>query len=248
MPPRGGAVRNQESAMAIQSKTVRYEVNGKAFEDTAVWDDTVSGPRPVILIAPTFMDKSAFEEEKAGKLAALGYLGIAIDLFGVDIQPKDFEEASAAMQALNGDRKALAERMEAAFDQARALDQADKGRVAAIGFCLGGKCVLDLARQGAPLKGVVTFHGIFDQPGIPTADTISAKILALHGWDDPLAKPDQVIAFAAEMTEKKADWQLHAYGHAQHGFTNYNRKNMYRENADHRSWQAMTNFLDEIFA
>jgi dienelactone hydrolase len=96
--------------------------------------------------------------------------------------------------------------------------------------------------------GVVAFHGIFDAPDIATADTISAKVLALHGWDDPLAKPEDVIAFAAEMTAKKADWQLHAYGHAEHGFTNYNREEMYRPDADRRSWQAMTNFLGEIFA
>lgn len=233
--------------MAIEKQTMRYEVGGVAFESVAMWDGAVSGPRPAVLIAPTFMDKSAFEEGKAEKLAALGYVGFAIDLFGVDIQPSNFDEAAAAMTALNDDRRTLAARMLAALEQARALDVTDAARVAAIGFCFGGKCVLDLARTGADVKGVIAFHGLFDAPTFETAETIPAKVLVLHGWDDPLAKPEAVIGFAAEMTVKRADWQLHAYGHTQHGFTNYNRKEMYRPDADRRSWQAMQNLLAELF-
>ena len=106
--------------------------------------------------------------------------------------------------------------------------------------------MLDLARAGADVKGIVTFHGIFDRPSFETS-AISAKVLALHGWDDPLAKPDDVVAFAKEMTDGKVDWQLHAYGHAQHGFTNYNRVEMFNPDAARRSWLAMENFLAEVF-
>jgi dienelactone hydrolase len=232
--------------MAITKQAVRYEVGGKRYESLGVWDDAASGKRPVVLVTPTFMGRSAFEEEKAEKLAALGYAALVVDIFGIDVKPSNFEEAGAAMQAVNGDRAGLAAMMRAALDAALGLDVAD-GKAAAIGFCFGGKCVLDLVRQGADLKGVVTFHGIFDQPGITVADTIQARVLALHGWDDPLAKPDDVIAFAREMTEKKADWQLHAYGHTVHGFTNYNRPDMFEEKAARRSWQAMKNFLGEVF-
>lgn len=233
--------------MAIVKQTVRYEVGGVAFESLAVWDDALSGPRPAVVIAPTFMDRSAFEDGKAEKLAALGYVGFAIDLFGVDVQPANFEEAGAAMTVLNADRHAVAARMLAAVEQVRALDVTDRARVAAMGFCFGGKCALDLARTGTDVKGVIAFHGLFDAPPFETAETIPAKVLALHGWDDPLAKPEAVIAFAAEMTAKKADWQLHAYGHTQHGFTNYARAEMFQPDADRRSWQAMQNFLAEIF-
>ena len=233
--------------MAITKQAVRYDVGGKAHESLAVWDDAVAGQRPLVLVAPTFMGRSAFEEGKAERLAGLGYAAMAVDIYGVDRKPADFDEAGAAMQTLNGDRAGLAAMMQAAFDAARELEVADASKIAAIGFCFGGKCVLDLARQGADLKGVVTFHGIFDPPGIPMAETIPAKILALHGWDDPLAKPEAVIAFAAEMTGKKADWQLHAYGDTEHGFTNPGRPQMYRADADRRSWQAMENFLDEVF-
>jgi len=233
--------------MAITKQAVRYDVGGKRYESLGVWDDAVSGERPVVLVTPTFMGRSAFEEEKAEKLVALGYAALVVDIFGIDVKPANFDEAGAAMQVVNGDRAGLAAMMQAAFDEALGLEVADAGKAAAIGFCFGGKCVLDLVRQGVDLKGAVTFHGIFDQPGIPVAETIPAKVLALHGWDDPLARPDDVIAFAAEMTGKKADWQLHAYGHTVHGFTNYNRPEMYRPEADHRSWQAMENFLGEVF-
>jgi dienelactone hydrolase len=233
--------------MAITKQPVRYDVDGRGYESLAVWDNAITGKRPVVLVAPTFMGRSAFEEAKAEKLAAIGYAALAVDIFGVDVTPANYDEAGAAMQAVNGDRAGLAAMMQAALGAAIGLDVTDASKVAAIGFCFGGKCVLDLARQGADLKGVVTFHGIFDQPGIPVAGTIPAKILALHGWDDPLAKPDDVIAFAQEMTEKKADWQLHAYGQTEHGFTNNRRPEMYREAADRRSWQAMANFLAEVF-
>jgi len=233
--------------MAIEKRAVRYEVDGATFESLAVLDGAATGKRPAVLIAPTFMGRSPFEEEKAEKLATLGYVGFAIDIFGIDVKPTSAEEATAAMQALNADRKAIAARMTAALEQARALDMVDAEKVAVIGFCFGGKCALDLARTGADVKGVVTFHGLFDAPDIPTAETIPASILALHGWEDPLATPQDVIAFADEMTAKKADWQLHAYGHAEHSFTAKHRPDKYREAADRRSWRAMEAFLAELF-
>jgi dienelactone hydrolase len=233
--------------MAIQTQTVRYELAGKAYESLAVWDDAAEGPRPAVLVAPTFMGRNAIEDGKAERLAGLGFVGFSIDIYGVDTRPTNADEASAAMSALNGDRRALAAMMTAALEQARGLERVDAGRVAAIGFCFGGKCVLDLARTGADVKGVATFHGLFDPPPFETAATIPAKVLALHGWDDALAKPDAVVAFAAEMTAKTKDWQLHAYGHAEHGFTAKHRPQAYRPDADRRAWQALENFLGEIF-
>lgn len=234
--------------MAISRQAVRYKIGGRAHESVAVWDDAVAGPRPAVLIAPTFMGRTAFEEQKAEKLAALGYVGFAVDIFGVDVKPANFDEAGAAMGVLNGDRRMLAQVMTTALEQARALEVVDAARVAAIGFCFGGKCALDLARTGVDLKGVVPIHGLFDPPPFETAPVIPAKVLALHGWDDPLAKPEAVIAFTQEMTAKAGDWQLHAYGHTQHGFTNSSRPEMFQPDADRRSWQTLENFLAEIFA
>ncbi len=234
--------------MAIEQRIVSYEIGGKAFESLAVWDDAIAGPRPAVLIAPTFMGRTAIEDQRAAQIAALGYLGFAIDVYGVDVRPTDMEQAAAAMAVLNDDRALLATRMVATLAQMRRLEPVDAARTAAIGYCFGGKCVLDLARTGADLAGVATFHGIFDAPPGPATGRIAAKVLAMHGWDDPLAKPDAVLAFAAEMTARAASWELVAYGHTEHGFTAKHRPQMYRPEADARGWARLADFLAELFA
>ena len=142
--------------------------------------------------------------------------------------------------------------MHVSLDTLRAHAEVEAGSIAAIGFCFGGLCVLDLARTGADIAGVVSFHGLFTPPGNTAGNTISARILALHGWDDPMATPDSVVALAQELSAMDADWQLHAYGNTMHAFTNPaaadpNMGTVYDAAADRRSWQAMTNFLDELF-
>lgn len=240
--------------MAITKQAARYDVGGKAYESLGVWDDAVAGKRPVVLVTPTFMGRSAFEEEKAGRLAALGYAALVVDIFGIDVKPANFEEAGAAMQAVNGDRAGLAAMMQAALDAALGLPVADAGKVAAIGFCFGGKCVLDMARSGLPILGGVSFHGVYDRPDYANVEPIQAKLLVCHGWEDPIAPPEKTVALAQELTESGADWQIHAYGHAGHAFTDLDRKEskvpgvVYEPKADRRSWRAMTNFLEEVFA
>jgi dienelactone hydrolase len=233
--------------MPIASKTLRYELGGVIFEAFAAWDDASDAPKPIVMIAGTFMGRTAFEEDKARTLAALGYVAVAIDLYGIDNRPTNYDEASAAMGVLNADRALLRDRLLASLEVARGVGApADPDRVAAIGFCFGGKCVLDLARSGADVAGVASFHGLYDAPPIPSG-IITAKVLVLHGWDDPLDPPETVLALAAEMTAAKVDWQIHSYGHTVHGFTNPARETMYSPTADKRSWQALINFLDELF-
>jgi dienelactone hydrolase len=233
--------------MPIASKTLRYELGGVIFEAFATWDDASDAPRPIVMIAGTFMGRTAFEEDKARKLAALGYVAVAIDLYGIDTRPSNYDEASAAMGVLNADRALLRDRLLASLEVARGVGApADPAKVAAIGFCFGGKCVLDLARSGADVAGVASFHGLYDAPPFPSG-TITAKVLVLHGWEDPLDPPETVLALAAEMTAAKVDWQIHSYGHTVHGFTNPARETMYNPTADRRSWQSLTNFLDELF-
>lgn len=233
--------------MSIITKPVRYAHGGVTFEAYAAWDDASAAPRPIVLIAGTFMGRTAFEEGKARSLAELGYVAVAIDLYGLGHWPADFDGARAAMDGLNADRGLLKERLLVALDAARGIGApADPARVAAIGFCFGGKCVLDLARSGADVAGVASFHGLYDAPPFPNA-AITAKVLVLHGWDDPLDPPETVLGLAKEMSEAKVDWQVHAYGHTVHGFTNPAREGMYSPAADRRSWRAMRDFLGELF-
>ena len=144
-------------------------------------------------------------------------------------------------------------RMQAALYAVKLMPWVDDSKIAAMGFCFGGLCSLDLARTGADLKGVVSFHGLLGAPGNTQGNAIKAKILAFHGHDDPMVPVEQVIAFEQEMTEAGADWQLHTFGNTMHAFTNPVANNpdfgtVYQPDADRRSWLAMENFLTEIFA
>ena len=158
----------------------------------------------------------------------------------------------ALMQPLANDRRLVRTRIRAAFDAVIAMPEVDSSRVAAIGFCFGGLCVLDLARSGAPVKGVVSFHGLLNKPTDLNEHPISSKVLVLHGYEDPMVKSEQVSAFCQEMTEAGVDWQVHTYGHTKHAFTNPLANDAklglaYNEVAAHRSWTAMANFLKEVF-
>ena len=217
------------------------------------FDDALIGRRPAVLINHTWVGRDEFVAEKAIKLAELGYVGFAVDMYGKGVLGTSPEQNSALMQPFMDDRLLLQKRIQAALYAVKLLPWVDDHNVAAIGFCFGGLCVLDLARSGSDLKGVVSFHGLLGAPGHPVAKPIKAKVLALHGHDDPLATPDQVLAFEQEMTLAGVDWQLQCYGHTAHAFTNPLANDpdhgmVYRAQADSRSWLAMKTFLAEIFA
>ena len=156
------------------------------------------------------------------------------------------------MQPLLEDRSLLQRRMTLALEQIRKQKEVDSSRVAAMGFCFGGLCVLDLARTGSDVLGVASFHGLFKPPGNTDGNKILAKVLVMHGWDDPMVKPDQVISLAEELTAMGADWQIHGYGNTLHAFTNPAANDVahgtvYDADADRRSWQNLQLFLAEIF-
>ncbi|NCF25575.1 MAG: carboxymethylenebutenolidase [Gammaproteobacteria bacterium] len=238
--------------MSIKTRLIDYRDGELVCEGMLAWDDEVAGTRPGVLVAHTIRGRSPFEESKAMALAERGYAGFAIDVYGKDAIGADIEACRERMETLRSEREVLQQRLLLALQAMRDQPEVDASRAAAIGYCFGGLCVLDIARTGEPLAGVVSFHGLFDPPGNTEGNRIEARILALHGWDDPLATPDEAVALGQELSGMGADWQLHSYGNVRHAFTNpaadaSTGVTVYNESADRRSWAAAQYFLSELF-
>jgi dienelactone hydrolase len=207
--------------------------------------------RPTVILIPTVMGVSDLELKFGRQLVELGFNAFVADLFGKKFRGAPRDVCFGEMNRLGSDREALCRRLLAVVDQARGLEEVDEGKVVVAGYCFGGKCALDVARTGIDIAGAVSFHGLFDPPGWEVGK-IKAKVLALHGWDDPMVTPDAVVALGNELTAAGADWQIHAYGHVGHGFTNPNAASLqidgvfYHELAAERSWTAFINFLEEV--
>ena len=239
--------------MAIISNTVGYLDGDVLLEAFFAFDDSLTGRRPAVLINHTWAGRDDFVAEKAKKIAALGYVAFAVDMYGKGVLGTTAEENAKLMQPFMDDRHMLVKRMQAALYAVKLLPWVDDSKVAAMGFCFGGLCALDLARAGAALKGVVSFHGLLGAPDNTQDNTIKAKVLVLHGHDDPMGPVEQVIAFEQEMTKAGVDWQFHTFGNTLHAFTNPVANNpdfgtVFQPDADRRSWLLMENFLTEIFA
>lgn len=237
----------------MKTEITAYDCGDLACEGYVAHGRNLAVRRPGVLVVHAWMGQDDFAREKTEALVRLGYVGFAADLYGAGNRATTKEEATALMTPLVEDRAGeLKRRLLASLDAMKQHDLVDASRTAAIGYCFGGLCAIDLARHGADLQGVVAFHGLLQGLG-DAPDRIGAKVLALHGWDDPMATPEQVVAFGREMTAAGADWQLHAYGGTMHAFTKPDANDpdfgtVYNERADVRSWRAMESFLDEIFA
>lgn len=229
---------------------VTEKIMVEGFEGTVSRDTDLTGPRPGVLVAHAFGGQTEFDTGKAEDLAAMGYVAIAIDMYGQGRRAGNPAEASALMHELTDDRPVVAKRMQMWLGVLAGLPDVDTTCMAAIGFCFGGKSVLDLARSGADLRAVVGFHAVLDAPEVVIDAPILASILVLHGWDDPLATPAQFSALGAELTARGADWQGMAYGGTGHAFTNPKANAaedgmMYNPLTNERAWAAMTAFLAE---
>lgn len=238
--------------MAIISNTVGYLDGDVLLEGFFAYDDSIVGRRPSVLINHAWLGRNDFVAEKAIKLAELGYFSFAVDMYGKDVLGQNKEEGAELMQPFMDNRSLVLRRMEAALYAVKLLPWVDDKKIAAIGFCFGGLCVLDLARSGANIKGVVSFHGLLVMPEKLSTQSIKAKVLVFHGNDDPMATSDQLPALQKELTQTGADWQIHNYGNTMHAFTNPLANDpdfgtVYQPDADKRSWVSMQNFLTEIF-
>ncbi|MCE0722387.1 MULTISPECIES: dienelactone hydrolase family protein [Legionella] len=228
-----------------------YHDNEQELHGFVAYDNARTAPRPAVLVVHDWSGRNEFACNKAKLLAEMGYVGFAVDLYGDGQLGSTIEEKQALMNPLISDQALLRRRIQAGYTAVCSMPEVDNKRVAIIGFCFGGLCALELARSGAELKGVVSFHGLLHKPGNLKSEPIKAKILALHGYDDPMVQPDKVHAFCKEMTEANVDWQMHMYGHVQHAFTNplaYDTQlgTIYNAVAAQRSWEAMIVFLQEI--
>ncbi len=236
----------------LVTKTIEYKEGSAALEGYLSYDDS-KGLKPGVVVVHDWMGLSDDTKSRADMLAALGYVAFAADIYGRGVRPKGAGEAGKMATMYKSDVKLLRARVTAAYNVLKAQTNVDKANLAAIGYCFGGTTALELARSGAPLKGVVSFHGGLATPNAADAKNIKGKVLALHGADDNYVPAAEVAGFEKEMRDAKVDWQLIAYGNAVHAFTikgagNDNSKGAaYNEKADKRSWIAMQNFFEEIF-
>jgi dienelactone hydrolase len=237
----------------VHEKLIEYQHAGLHCEGLLVVDDRFAGPRPGVLVAHAWGGRGEFEAGAARRLAGLGYAALALDMFGKGVRGGSREQNAALIAPLLKDRPLLLGRILSALSALRAQAEVDPQRCAAIGFCFGGLCVLDLARSGADVRGVVSMHGLFSPPVPPTGQHIRAKVLALHGHEDPMVPPPAVAAFAAEFSAAGADWQVHVYGGTMHAFTNPQARDpdfgtVYNETAARRAWASAEAFLAEVLA
>ncbi|MGH8290404.1 MAG: dienelactone hydrolase family protein [Steroidobacteraceae bacterium] len=237
--------------MAIRERLIEYRDGSTLLEGFFCHDDSRPGPLPAVLISHAWGGRDEFVERKARRLAGHGFATFALDMYGKGKRGSTNEECSALITPFVQERALLARRITAALATLRELREVDARRIAAMGFCFGGMCVLDLARCGADIRGVVSMHGLLKPSGLPAPAKFHAKVLMLHGYDDPMGPPEDVLAIAKELTAARADWQLHAYGNTMHSFTHphaNDRANgmVYDEVADRRSWHSLLQFLDEV--
>ncbi len=239
---------------ALVEKDVTYEQGGATLEGFHVYDDAVKGKRPAVLVIHQWTGVTENEKMRSRKLAELGYNVFAADIYGKGIRPKP-PEAGKEAGKYKGDRKLYRARLDAALAVLQKDELTDDSKIAAIGYCFGGTGVLEMARAGTKIAGVVSFHGGLDAAdGMKAAaGKVPARILVLHGADDPHVPAAQVEGFKEEMKEADAKMEFVAYPGAVHAFTqkdagNDNSKGAaYNEEADTKSWEAMKAFFAEIF-
>lgn len=237
----------------VEEKFIEYRDQNVVLEGFMAYEAKASAPLAGILVFPQFKGVSDHEKRIAARLAALGYVAFVGDIYGKGVFHVDRSRAAEEAAIYFDDRALVRRRALAALEELRRHPSVDGRKVAAIGYCFGGMAALELARAGADILGVVTFHGDLATPTPEDARNIKGRVLALHGADDIIVTSDEVAAFEREMRDANVDWQLISYGGSVHAFTAENdptasrQRVAYNEKADRRSWIAMKAFLDELF-
>jgi len=237
----------------MKTENLEYRDGDVTLKGYLAYDDQTSQKMPGILVMPEAFGLGVNAKNRAERLAALGYVALAGDPYGNGFETADLQEAIKLATPLMTEPAKFRARGRAGLDKLASLPQVDASRLAVIGYCMGGTFALELARDGAPVKGVVSFHGNLATQSPAEEGKTKGKVLVCHGAEDPFVPPDVVNAFAEEMTKAGVDWQLISYGGTVHSFTNPTAASVgnpgiaYNKSADERSWQAMRNFFGEIF-
>lgn len=234
-----------------RERPIPHEFEGEELESVFVGRRDGEA-RPTVILIPTVMGVSDLELGFARQLVELGYNAVVADLFGKKFRGAERDVMFGEMGRIKEDRAALRRRLTHVLQLTREIDEVEDEQIVVAGYCFGGMCALDLARSGAAIAAAVSFHGLFDPPGLEP-ERIRAKVVAFHGWDDPMVPPEAVVALGNELTEAGADWQIHAYGNVAHGFTNPNAHEIgiegvrYNALAAERSWTSFVSLLEEVF-
>lgn len=239
----------------MRREIVSYQIDGKEHRAVVVYDETIQKALPCVLVAHAWRGQDDFAREKAESLAKLGYVGVALDIYGEAIEVKTSEEAASLMQPLFYNRRELQKRMKAGFDAIKVHPKVDSSRIGGIGLCFGGLAIIELLRSGADIRGVVSFHAILGNKNaeiVPIAEGIKGSVLMLHGACDPLVTHEDIQMTQDEFEKAGVDWQMHIYGHTYHAFTVPEASDkaiglMYNPVSDQRSWQSMEHFFEKLF-
>ena len=237
--------------MSITIKPFEYKDGKTTCIGQVAWDESYASPKPGVIINHAWGGLDDFAQDKAIQMAAIGFVGVCLDNYGNGAQPETNDERMATMSAIKDDRKVLAKRLKAGYTAACALDMVDESAMAAMGFCFGGLCTLDMARAGLDLKAAISYHGLLDVPDLPKK-TIKADVLVCHGYDDPMSDPDALRAVQDELASKKCDWTVMSFGNTKHAFMVPSANDpklglQYNEFAATQSWAASTDLLNKHF-
>lgn len=238
----------------IKTKVVEYKDGDTTLEGFVAWDTASTGKAtPGVLVVHQWMGLTDYEKGRCKQLAELGYVAFALDVYGKGIRPTSVQDAGKEASVYKADRALYRRRLNLGLAQLRNQEGVAKDKIAAIGYCFGGTGTIELARSGADIKGIVSFHGGLDSPTPADGKNVKAKLLICHGADDPFVPAADIAAFVAEMNTAKVDWQMINYSGAVHSFTqpmagnDNSRGAAYNEAADKRSWVAMQSFFNELF-
>jgi len=237
----------------VKTELVKYRQGDTELQGFLAYDDAAIGKRPGILVCPEWWGLNDYAKYRARMLAELGYVAMAVDLFGNGQTTRDPQVAGKLAGALKSNRSLLRQRVNAGLEEFKRNGHVDAARIGAIGYCFGGTTALELARSGADVKAIVTFHAGLDSPNPADGKNIKGRVLVCHGGDDTFSSASDFDAFEQEMRQNRVDWQINIYGNCVHSFTNPEADKYgipgiaYNANGDRRSWHAMQALFSEVF-